>query len=147
MGWRKRYARVVAVLVIAAFPTAARAAVAHRAPVAPHAVGQIDCNGFSPIQTQLRPTASCADIRGLRGGRFHDNGYYIGHDEPAVRFISNAPRSSADITFVERLGTDPAQPPTVSHPGNDVTHFFELSIAPWFSMDVCDPNSDRKSVV
>jgi hypothetical protein len=29
----------------------------------------------------------------------------------------------------------------VSRPGNDVTHFFELSIAPWFSMDLCDPKS------
>ncbi len=131
----KRWARVLAILVIAAFPAAARAA------VAPKPVGQIDCNGFSPIQTQLRPTAECADIRGLRGGRFYDNGWYIGHDEPAVRFISTAPRSSADVTFVERLGSDPAQPPTVSHPGSDVTHFFELTIAPWFSMNLCDPNS------
>jgi hypothetical protein len=29
----------------------------------------------------------------------------------------------------------------VAHPGRDVTHYFELSVAPWFSMDVCDPNS------
>jgi hypothetical protein len=29
----------------------------------------------------------------------------------------------------------------VSRPGNDITHFFELSVAPWFSMDLCDPKS------
>ena len=27
------------------------------------------------------------------------------------------------------------------HPGRDVTHWFELSIAPWFSTTVCDPHS------
>jgi hypothetical protein len=31
--------------------------------------------------------------------------------------------------------------PTVRHPGRDVTDTFELTIAPWFSNDVCDPNS------
>ena len=29
----------------------------------------------------------------------------------------------------------------MAHPGRDVTHWFELSVAPWFSTDVCDPNS------
>jgi hypothetical protein len=29
----------------------------------------------------------------------------------------------------------------VRDPGHDVTHWFELSIAPWFSTDVCDPHS------
>jgi hypothetical protein len=31
--------------------------------------------------------------------------------------------------------------PTVARPGRDVTHWFELSVAPWFSTDVCDPHS------
>ena len=31
--------------------------------------------------------------------------------------------------------------PTVRHPGKDVTHSFELTIAPWFSITVCDPHS------
>ncbi len=135
MGPATRFALALATALMLAMPAAAHAG------VAPNRVGQIDCNGFSPIQTGIRPTAACADIRGLTGGRFYDNGYYIGHDEPSVRFLSNVAGSSANITYVERLGTDPAALPTVSHPGNDVTHFFELSVAPWFSMNVCDPNS------
>ena len=87
--------------------------------------------------------AACADPHGAAatGNRFEDNGHYIGHDEPAIRFISNAQGSGDDVTFVERLGTDPSQLPTVANPGHDVTHYFELTIAPWMSLDVCDPNS------
>jgi hypothetical protein len=131
----RSYAWALAIFLIIAFPAAARAG------VAPNKVGQIDCNGFSHTQQQLRPTAECADV-GIQGGhRFYDNGWYIGHDEPSVRYISNAPGSGADVTYVERLGRDPAQLPTVRDPGNDITHFFELSVAPWFSMDLCDPDS------
>jgi hypothetical protein len=36
---------------------------------------------------------------------------------------------------------DPAAMPTTSHPGHDVTHWFELSVAPWFGMSICDPQS------
>ena len=131
------YAWVLAILVIGAFPAVAGAA------VAPNRVGMIDCNGLSPIQTSVHPTAACADPHGAAadGTRAEDNDHYIGHDEPSVRFISNAPGSGNDVTFVERLGTDPAHLPTVSNPGSDYTHYFELTIAPWFSIDVCDPNS------
>jgi hypothetical protein len=135
MAVGKRFALGLVIVLTLALPAAAHAG------VAPNPIGQIDCNGFSPIQKEIRPTAACADIRGLTGGRFYDNEYYIGHDEPSVRFISNAPGSSADVKYVERLGTDPAALPTTEHPGSDVTHFFELSVAPWMSMNVCDPKS------
>ena len=135
MGRFRVFAWALAVLVIGAFPASAVAG------VAPNPVGQIDCNGFSPIQHQLRVTAACADIRGPQGQRFYDHGWYIGHDEPSIRYISTAPGSAADVTYVERLGRDPSQLPTVRNPGNDVTHFFELTVAPWFSMNLCDPNS------
>ena len=46
-----------------------------------------------------------------------------------------------DITWKERLPFDPAALPTVAHPGTDVTHWFELSIAPWFSMALCNAES------
>lgn len=131
----RAYAWALAVLVIGAFPAVASAG------VAPGPVGQIDCNGLSPIQASIHPTAACADLRGIGSERGEDNDHYIGHDEPAVRFVSNAPGSGNDVTFVERLGTDPSRLPTVRHPGSDVTHWFELSVAPWFSLDVCDPNS------
>jgi hypothetical protein len=131
----RSYASALAILVLVAIPAAAHAG------VAPKPVGELDCNGLSPIQAPAHPTAACADVHGDWGGRFYDNGHYIGHDEPAVRFISNAPGSGDDMTFVERLGTDPRQLPTVRDPGHDTTHWFELTPAPWLSLDVCDPNS------
>jgi hypothetical protein len=109
--------------------------------VAPRAVGELDCNGFSTIQRSARPGMMCADPHGSDGGRFTDNGHYIGHDEPSVRYISRRPGSGSNTTFTERLPRDPVALPTVRHPGRDVTHWFELTIAPWFSTTVCDPDS------
>jgi hypothetical protein len=83
----------------------------------------------------------CADVRGLTEPRFEDNGQYIGHDEPAIRFLSQRAGSGNDITFLERLPRDPSASPTVHGPGRDVTHWFELSPAPWFGMALCDRNS------
>ena len=74
-------------------------------------VGELDCNGYSPIQ---KPAASrkllCTDIRGINGHyhRFYDNGHYIGHDEPSIRFLSNRPGSGNNVTFTETLPRDPA---------------------------------------
>jgi hypothetical protein len=39
------------------------------------------------------------------------------------------------------LGKDPKGAPTDVDPGHDVSHWFELTPAPWFSMALCDPNS------
>jgi hypothetical protein len=136
---------------LAAAKTNARST--HRAKAArvlkPRKYGGLDCNGYSRIQKPTRRFAVCADVQGVKGahnrntwnGRFIDNGHYIGHDEPDLTVFSNRPGSGNDVTWTETLGTDPAAPPTVSSPGNDVTHQFELTIAPWFSMAVCDPNS------
>ncbi len=115
----------------------------------PGKFGELDCNGMSLVQHSVRPTMLCTDIRGFAnldnantwGGKFYDNGRYIGHDEPDMTFLSNAPGSGNDVTWTETLGRDPAAHPTVAQPGNDVSHWFELSPAPWFSMALCDPNS------
>jgi hypothetical protein len=117
--------------------------VAHAAPsgVQPRATGELDCNGFSRIQKTLKPTLACMDPRTNHTQRFEDNGHYIGHDEPTVRFVSNKPGTGNDFNITETIGKDPAADPTVAHPGADVTHYFELSVAPWFSMSLCDPNS------
>jgi hypothetical protein len=112
-----------------------------RSVVRPRAVGGLDCNGLSPIQRPARVGMMCADPRGSDAGRFEENGHYIGHDEPSMRFLSSQPGSGNNVTFRERLPVEPAAAPTVAHPGTDVTHTFELSIAPWYSMEVCDPNS------
>ncbi|HZU40848.1 MAG TPA: hypothetical protein VE992_07335, partial [Solirubrobacteraceae bacterium] len=114
-----------------------------------HRRGELDCNGYSRRQRALKGSMWCTDIRGLRGvsndwswhSRFFDNGHYIGHDEPDMTFLSSAPGSGNDVTWTETLPMDPAAAPTVGTPGSDVTHWFELSVAPWFSMAMCDSNS------
>jgi hypothetical protein len=127
--------------VTTAAASAAKTVVPARAVVRPHPIGELDCNGLSPMQRSVKQGIMCADPRGSDGGRFSDNGHYIGHDEPSVRFISAAHGSGNDTTLNEKLPTDPAALPTVAKPGKDITHWFELSIAPWISTDVCDPDS------
>ena len=132
-----------------AMPAAATAATAmtrasvplSSAGVRPGATGEIDCNGLSPIQRPVKPDMACADIRGGDGGRFSENGHYIGHDEPSLRFLSSQPGSGSNFTMTENLPADPSAMPTVKQPGHDVTHWFELSVAPWISTTVCDPDS------
>jgi hypothetical protein len=109
--------------------------------VQPRASGELDCNGLSPAQKSVKMTMVCADPRTNRQERFEDNGHYIGHDEPTVRFVSTKPGSGDQFTITEVLGTDPSALPTVAHPGSDNTHYFELSVAPWFSINLCDPQS------
>jgi hypothetical protein len=147
--------RTLAVLVVAAIALGAVAAAgsaathstrkaADAAGVRPNAIGQLDCNGFSGIQTPAHRTAACTDLRRVydgKPGRFYDNGHYIGHDEPSLRYLSARPGSSNNVTWVETLPRDPVAVPTVATPGKDITHWFELSIAPWFSMPICDPRS------
>ncbi len=126
-------------------PTVANSAVpkapAHAQLISPNSVGGLDCNGLSPIQRPFKNGIMCADPRGGDGGRFVENGHYIGHDEPSFRLISNLKGSGRNMTINEKLPVDPAADPTVKTPGKDVTHWFELSVAPWISTDVCDPNS------
>ena len=109
--------------------------------VKPNAVGEVDCNGLSPIQHPVKADIACADPRGSWGGRFYENGHYIGHDEPSLRFLSQRPGSGNDFSMTEQLPVDPGLAPTVANPGHDVTHWFELSVAPWISTTVCDPDS------
>ena len=114
----------------------------------PAASGELDCNGFSPVQKAVR-ASECTDIRGINGvdnqntwgGKFYDNGVYIGHDEPDATFLSSAPGSGNNVSWTTTLGRDPAALPTDANPGHDVSHWFQLSPAPWFSMAICDSNS------
>jgi hypothetical protein len=141
MTWRRvsvMLGMLVCLVVMAGF--GGRAAAGSRALViAPY--GGLDCNGLSKAQLPMKLTMSCADVRGIGGERFEESGRYVGHDEPSVRFVSNRPGSGNDITWVERLPRDPSALPGNRHPGSDVTHMFELTAAPWFSMQLCDPRS------
>jgi hypothetical protein len=140
--WLTAAAGVILVAAQALAGVTANAAPAAQG-VRPNGAGELDCNGRSPIQRAVARALRCTDIRGLagHGQRFYDNGHYIGHDEPSIRFLSNRPGSGGNVTFTERLPVDPAAKPTVGHPGHDVTHWFELSPAPWFGMSICDPRS------
>ncbi|HET9895855.1 MAG TPA: hypothetical protein VFQ44_13085 [Streptosporangiaceae bacterium] len=113
----------------------------HSAVVKPRATGMLDCNGLSPIQHPAKEGVMCADPRGGHGLRFSENGHYIGHDEPSVRFISSAKGSGRNFKMDETLPLDPVAAPAVKNPGSDITDWFELSLAPWISTVVCDPNS------
>ena len=111
--------------------------------VQPDKFGGLDCNGLSPIQHPVRTDLACADLHdsAYRDDRFWDNGRYVGHDEPDLNFISSLAGSGNDVAWTFTLGTDPAAAPTDAKPGGDVSHWFELTPAVWFSMPICDPQS------
>jgi len=119
--------------------------------VKPNAVNQLDCNGYSTKYKALSPGQKmrCTDPlathtvtydgkKVIRGYRFVDNGHYIGHDEPSVKFISHAAGSGNTMTYFTKLSTDPTKAPTAN---GSVTDYNELSIAPWFGLPICDPHS------
>jgi hypothetical protein len=114
---------------------------------------ELDCNGWSKRYHAVVPgfRRDCADVRGPRRyngmtpasgyggkGRFVDNGHYIGHDEPSVKFLSGAANSGNTMTYFMRLPKNPAKPPTNT---GSVTTYAELSPAPWFGLPLCDPAS------
>jgi hypothetical protein len=147
-AWKRWYIPLALVL-LAAVPVAISADYGGPGGTPIAKTGELDCNGVSPVQQSIKRSLACTDIRGFAGvsnantwgGRFYDNGIYIGHDEPDMTFFSSKPGSGNNVTWTETLGSDPKALPTVKTPGKDVTHWFELSVAPWFSMDLCDPNS------
>jgi hypothetical protein len=73
-----------------------------------------------------------------KAARFIDNGWYVGHDEPSVKFISNAAGSGNTMTYFMKLPVDPKRKPTAN---GRVTSYAELSLAPWFGLPICDPRS------
>jgi hypothetical protein len=141
---------LLAVIALACLSSAGTAAAGT---LKPAGSGELDCNGQSTQQTTVNMRMNCTDVRGFDNvwnantwsGRFYDNGYYIGHDEPDMTFLSDTPGSGDNVTWTETLPVDPSAAPTVMTPGSDVTHMFELTPAPWFSMAMCDPNSYPQS--
>jgi hypothetical protein len=111
--------------------------------VAPHAVNELDCNGWSQeYQTvAAKAGALCTDPIKIIDGkatRFSDNGWYVGHDEPSVKFISSVPGSGNTMTYGMQLSQDPQAGPTAD---GSVTTYAQLSPAPWFGLPICDPQS------
>jgi hypothetical protein len=111
--------------------------------IKPHKVGGLDCNGMSPIQRASHADLACTDLHNSHwlNDRFYDNGRYIGHDEPDLNFTSNQPGSGNNISWTFTIGNDPAAAATDAHPGRDISHWFELTPALWFSLPMCDPDS------
>jgi len=122
---------------------AATAKTAASGGVAPKATNELDCNGWSKAYGTVRKLAgsTCADPVTIENGkrsRFEDNGHYIGHDEPSVKFISSTPGSGNTMTYLTKIPVDPHQSPT---PSGSVTNYGQLSVAPWFGLPMCDPKS------
>ena len=88
--------------------------------VMPNHTSMMDCNGHSPKYKDVKQDLGglCTDPNGgLWNGksyRFDDNGVYVGHDEPSIKFISSAAGSGNNLTYVNRLSTDPQGKPSVS---------------------------------
>ncbi len=119
--------------------TAAKAAPAAGA-VAPKATNELDCNGWSASYKTVRQLAGdlCTDPVKGKAARFVDNGWYVGHDEPTIKFISSAPGSGNTMTYLTKVAVDPRRAPTAS---GSVTNYGQLSVAPWFGLPLCDSDS------
>jgi hypothetical protein len=111
--------------------------------VAPNPVNELDCNGWSAAYKTVRKMAGalCTDpikVSDGKGQRLVDNGWYVGHDEPSVKFISSQPGSGNTMTYVMKVSKDPAKAPTSN---GSVVDYAQLSLAPWFGLPMCDPKS------
>jgi hypothetical protein len=66
-------------------------------------------------------------------------GRYIGHDEPALLFYSDLPGSGNSSRYLLRL---PKEPPILPRQnGSGGTFNFQLHVAFWFGMAICDSQS------
>jgi hypothetical protein len=150
-GWVWKLAIPVGVIAVAAQlalagPASANHTAAHHAAgvITPRKVNDLDCNSWSKKYAAAAPAMKmrCADPLGpLYNGhrqRFYDNGHYVGHDEPSVKFISSIKGTGNTFNYGLRLPTDPKKAPTAN---GSVTDYSELSVAPWFGLAMCDPHS------
>jgi hypothetical protein len=121
--------------LVAAGPVGARPS---RPSWQPRARGELDCNGYSKVQAPVAHF-QCVEFRGKDGERPEDNGHYVGHDEPGIQFLSNKAGSGNAMSYDVTLPTEPAAKPNGSYSGPVWT--YQLSIAPWFGMVMCDTQS------
>jgi hypothetical protein len=63
--------------------------------------------------------------------------YYVGHAEPTIEFFSTAATSGSNMQWQLKL---PATDPTPTQSGSSVANF-ELTIADWIGLVLCNPNS------
>jgi hypothetical protein len=139
---------VIAAFTLSVGGNSARAASSPGTSVAPNSpYNMLDCNGWSTTYKPVVPSMKmrCTDPIGSAAngwnGKFVDNGHYIGHDEPSVKFESPTPGSGNTMTYFQQLSRDPIGTPTSSPAGTTTSNYAELSPAPWFGLGMCDPNS------
>lgn len=101
------------------FPAAA-------APLSEDEHARLFCDEGDPL------CAEAADAIGYEGK-------YTGHDEPSLLFYSNTPGAGNNNVYQLRLPTDPPTLPTQDGTGG--TFNFQLHIAFWFGMALCDNQS------
>ena len=87
--------------------------------VAPNPTNELDCNGWSHAYKTVKKLAGdlCTDpikVVNGKGSRFVDNGWYVGHDEPSVKFIPKAAGSGNTMTYDMQVPVDPTAKPTIS---------------------------------
>jgi hypothetical protein len=150
-SWR-RWLAIVSTLCVALAVNLAPASKtnADAGGVAPNSTNMMDCNGHSTIYKSVKQDLGglCTDPIAIwqdgTAWQFYDNGHYVGHDEPSVKFISSAPGSGNAMTYYMRLAVDPKAAPTTNPPTTTspaVTDYAELSPAPWFGLPICDAKS------
>ena len=108
-----------------------RTSLAHAAPSAAAHV-HIDCS--SSVQAPLCTDVSNSDDR---------LGHYVGHDEPSNLFYSNVPGSGNQNSWKMTLPSDPSASNPLA-PGK--SYNFELHIAFWLGMAMCDTQSDPNQI-
>jgi hypothetical protein len=138
---------VLAAMGLTTSATGATAASPTSGGVQPNQTSMMDCNGHSPKYQAVKSGLGglCTDpvAIGKDGDayRFRDNGVYIGHDEPSIKFISSQAGSANQMTYTMRLPKDPSAAPGTSPASTTVTDYAELSPAPWFGLPICDGKS------
>jgi hypothetical protein len=142
---------VVAVATVGQLALSASAGAAHTVAsvsrtagtIKPAKVNNLDCNGWSTKYTAASSAMKklCTDPLSDYDGkatRFYENGHYVGHDEPSVKFISSVKGSGNTMSYAMRIPKDPKKRPT---PSGSVVDYGQLSVAPWFGLPMCDPKS------
>jgi hypothetical protein len=110
--------------------------------------GELDCNGFSPLQSAVKANLPCVEIAANSSEGFEDNGHYVGHDEADIGWFSNRPGSGYSMQYRVTLPHDPKTPPNGSARGP--VWNFQREITRWFGMVMCDnqsyPEGSRRCV-
>jgi hypothetical protein len=104
----------------------------------PNPTGLLDCNGLSPVQRVVKHLP-CLDIAANHDTGFELNEQYVGHDEADIGWFSKQRHSSLNAQWRVTLPIDPPNAPSSSF-GGPVSEF-QLAIAPWFGMTLCDDES------